>query len=63
MIAAKRKRTMRIIVMMGEYGIEYSGFLSPFFFACLAISRMRIEARPPEIIPPMPKIFIKFALF
>ena len=38
--------------------MEYSGILSQDFFAFLIINSIKIEVMPPEIIPPIPIIFI-----
>ena len=52
---------MRTIVNVLETGIEYSGRLSPRYFALCAMNKMRIAVRPPERTPPTPRTFVKFA--
>lgn len=52
-----------IIASRLEKGMLYSGFLSPSILAFFAIIRIRMPARPPEIAPPIPMIFVNPILF
>ena len=60
---ARMKIMMRAAVNKGEYGISYSGFLVPIFFAFLTISIIKMAASPPDKIPPALIILMKSALW